>query len=201
MGSKMENKFCMRCGSPLVSGDTFCSNCGEQIVEEIQMPKSVSEETILIQEKVVVSLKPRRGLAGRFLRGFSFFLGGAVLRHVETRSFLKSIGKEETESGDIKDITDKIVKIRELTLTNQNLLMFYRKGRIRKRDQLIVLPLKYAMSVEEKGRIGKAIWIGFEVPSEREKPIYFDLMIRVKDREAWMRELSTLIPALYSQPL
>lgn len=193
----MEKSNCTQCGAPLAPQDVFCSKCGAHVGAVAEAQKAVSEEVILreIYPDAAVSLKPRRGRAGRFLRGFSLLLGGLVLRSLQTRSFLKSVGEGEVESGDIKDITDKQVKLRELTLTNQNLLMLYRKGRIRKRDNLIAIPLKYATSVEEKGRFKKVISVGFEVLSEREKPVYFDLTLNVKNREVWMRELGILINA------
>lgn len=154
------------------------------------MSEPVLEEKILSQEKAVVSLIPKRGRGGRFLRGFSLILGGAVLRHFQTSSFLKSFKTEDAEAGDIKDIADKALKLRELTLTNKNLVMLYRKGTLRKKDKLIGLPLEYAKSVEEKGRMRKFLQVRFEVPSEEKKPINFDLKIWVKRREIWLNELT-----------
>jgi len=157
------------------------------------MSEPVLEEKILSQEKAVVSLIPKRGRGGRFLRGFSLILGGAVLRHFQTSSFLKSFKTEDAEAGDIKDISDKVLKLRELTLTNKNLVMLYRKGTLRKKDKLIGLPLEYAKSVEEKGRMRKFLQVRFEVPSEEKKPINFDLKMWVKRREVWLNELSCII--------
>lgn len=158
------------------------------------MSEPVLEEKILSQEKAVVSLIPKRGRGGMFLRGFSLILGGAVLRHFQTSSFLKSFKTEDAEAGDIKDIADKALKLRELTLTNKNLVMLYRKGTLRKKDKMIGLPLEYAKSVEEKGRMRKFLQVRFEVPSEEKKPINFDLKIWVKRREVWLNELSRIQP-------
>jgi len=161
------------------------------------MSEPVPEDKILSQEKAIVSLIPRRSLGGRFLRGFSLILGGAILRHFQTSAFLKSFKKEEVEVGDIKDITDKALKLRELTLTNKNLVMLYRKGRLRKKDKIIVLPLECARSIEEKGRIKKFLQIRFEVPSEEKKPINLDLNIfNLKRREVWLNELNHIVSSL-----
>lgn len=157
------------------------------------MSEPVLEEKILSQEKALVSLIPRRGRGGSFLRGFSWILGGAVLRHFQTSSFLKSFKTGEVEAGDIKDIADKVLKLRELTLTNKNLVMLYRKGTLRKKDKMIGLSLEYAKSVEEKGRMRKFLQVRFEVASEEKKPINFDLKIWVKRREVWLNELSRII--------
>lgn len=118
-----------------------------------------------------------------------------MLRHFQTSSFLKSFKTEDAEAGDIKDIADKALKLRELTLTNKNLVMLYRKGTLRKKDKLIGFPLEYAKSVEEKGRMRKFLQVRFEVPSEEKKPINFDLKIWVKRREVWLNELSRIQPA------
>lgn len=161
------------------------------------MSKLVAEEKILSQEKALVSLIPKRGRGGKFLRGFSWIAGGLILRHFQTSRFLKSFKKGEVEAGDIKDMADKVLKLRELTLTNKNIVMLYRKGTLRKKDRLIALPLEYAKSVEEKGRMRKFLQIGFEVPSEEEKPVNFDLKVWVNRREVWLDELSRII-SMYS---
>lgn len=154
----------------------------------------MAEERILSQPKGQVSLKPKRGLGGRFLRGFSVFLGGMLLRSVQTGAFLDAFAKGEVEAGDINDVTDKVLKLQELILTNKSIAMRYRKGTFSKKDKAISLPLEYARSVEEKSTLGtKRLEIGFVVPGE-EKPVEFVLTLAdLKQRDVWLRELSRII--------
>ena len=153
---------------------------------------SESEEEILRADKALVSLVPKRSGAGRFMRGFSWILGGAILRHFQTGSFLKSFNKGEVEAGDIKDVVDKTLKTRQLILTEKNLIITYRKGTLRKKDMILGFPLEYAKSIEKKGSIKKFLNVEFEVVSE-EKPVNFYLKIWLKKPEVWLNELKRLI--------
>ena len=173
--------------SPWDSGETRFSLVGGRW-------EKLAEEKILSQPKGMVSLKPKRGLGGRFLRGFSVFLGGMLLRRMQTGAFLDAFTKGEVEAGDIDDVTDKVLKVRELILTNKSIAMRYQKGTFSKKDKAISLPLEYAKSVEEKSILGtKHLEIKFVVPGE-EKPVEFALTLAdLKQREVWLRELSRII--------
>ena len=161
---------------------------------------SEPEERIIRTGTATVSLRPKRGLGGKFLRAF----GGRIVWSLQTRAATKSLKESElskffggwagVEPGDIKDITDKIVKVHALTLTNKNLFLLYKKGVVRKKDLVIILPLEYAKSVEEKGVIGKSLEIKFEVPGEEEKMACFDFAIfKLSNREAWLSDLNQII--------
>jgi hypothetical protein len=149
----------------------------------------------------VVMLKPKRGIGGKFVRAF----GGRATWFLQTRGSVKTLKTSElskfidgwagVEPGDIGDITDKTVNARALTLTNKNLILLYKKGALRKKDLVIVLPLEFAKTVEEKGGLtGKRLEIGFQVPSEEGKLAEFDFsLFKLSGRENWLNDLNQVI--------
>lgn len=147
---------------------------------------------MLTQAKVNVILTPKRGVAGHLMRGL---LGGSLLgKAIFVTPFTKSLRQTGVEAGDVKDGMDKVLKLQELTLTNKNLILFYRKGLVSKKDKVITLPLEYAKEVQGKKRLTtRFINVNFMAPSEGE-PVEFQLrLIRLKDPDAWLRELSRII--------
>lgn len=125
----------------------------------------------------------------------SGFLGGSVLgKAVFVTPFTKSLRQSGVEAGDVKDAMDRVLKLQELILTNRNLILFYRKGLVSKKDKVITLPLEYAREVQGKKRLTtRFINVNFMVPSEG-KSVEFQLrLIRLKDPDAWLRELGRII--------
>jgi hypothetical protein len=146
-------------------------------------------------------LRPKRGVGGQLVRAF----GGWATWSLQTRAAVKSLKTSElskfiegwagVEPGDIGDITDKTVKVHALTLTNKNLILLYKKGVVRKKDLVVILPLEYAKSVEEKGVLaGKRLQIGFQVPGEEGKVAEFDFwLLKLSKRENWLSDLNQII--------
>jgi len=149
----------------------------------------MSEETILSQPKAAVILVPKRGLGGKF----AWAMGGLITRGIQTGKFLDTFKKGEVEAGDIKDITDRMQKVQELSLTGNSIVVRYRRGTVFKKDRAVALPLQYAKSVQEKGALAKWLEVEFVVPGE-EKPAEFTLRLsKLKQRDVWLRELSRII--------
>ncbi len=158
----------------------------------------MAEETILSQHdpKPTVMLAVKRDLGKSVAQVLVFFAGGRIGRMLFETPFVKALQQEGVaEAGDIKDVTDRFLKLEEVALTNKSIVMFYRKGTISKKDKVIALPLQYAESVEEEsGRIGgKTLAIKFSVPGEK-KPIEFVLeLVRIKEPERWLREINRIM--------
>lgn len=162
-----------------------------------------AEHVILSEQKVIVRLDPIAGHGRKILRGFSYLLGGTILRRYLSNVAVESIKGTDVEVGDIKDITDKWRKKNyDIILTNKNIVLRWRRDRFTKKDKAIAFPLEYMTSVEKKGAVSKPVCIRFEIPSEREsKPIMFELKIffsrwkwRGREKEeTWMNELRRII--------
>lgn len=122
--------------------------------------------------------------------------------------FLKTLKEEaQVEQGDIHDIIKKTAKMKEIALTDQSFHLLYEKGFITKRQKLIVIPLKYAVSVRtemehkrwvrtENGRMRlerESVYVAFEVPKKGGKPKRFDLALIVNNPEAWVETIEHAI--------
>jgi len=148
-----------------------------------------------------------KGIAEWFVGDLNIFtdLGIDVL---VLSDFLKTLKEEsQVEQGDIHDIIRKTVKMKEIALTDQSFHLLYEKGFTTKRQKLIVIPLKYAVSVrteeEHKRRVitedGRmrlerdSVYVAFEVPKKGGKPKRFDLALVVNDPEVWVETIERAI--------
>ena len=149
------------------------------------------EEVVLTQPKAKVILTPKAGIAGHFMRGFFRY---SLLGQLFVTPFTESLKQTSVEAGDVKDAMDKVLKLQELILTNKNLILFYRKGLVSKKDKVITLLLEYAKEAIGKKRLTtRFINVNFLVPS-KEKPVEFELrLIGLKDPDMWLRELNRIV--------
>jgi hypothetical protein len=134
---------------------------------------------------------------------FGYILGSlAILTDVAVDGlvedgFLKTIKVgAQIEQGDLEDIVNKCIKTTEITLTDQNFFILYKKGFRSKQQKLIVLPLKYARDARTQGIIGKEVVVTFEVPrKEKTETISFNFALGVQNPQVWVNTIKYAIAA------
>jgi hypothetical protein len=166
---------------------------------------SSEEGPILKANKVLVGLQPireeRMAMGARAMIGpgdywqFQAYL--KTLRESEVSRRYEGIG--EFEYGDIADIAGRNVLAQSLTLMNKELILSYKKlvlslkKGLRRKNLVIVIPLKYAILVQQKKR-PKHLEIRFELPRKEGDIVLFDLWVmRLTDYQAWLDKLNQLI--------
>ena len=152
-------------------------------------------------EKTYVGLYPKRSLgfsiakfaAGRVLGVIPKFFTMKALDSYSKSSFFNTIRENsEINPGEIKDIVEQTAKLKELTLTNKNLLFLYEKGTFSKKLKLIGIPLQNARSVTSHKN--KSLTMYYEVPEEgKTKPRCFELKLWVPYADDWKKKIQALI--------
>jgi hypothetical protein len=158
------------------------------------------ERTIIEADKVGVLLQPIREEMMVFIDRAMFGPGEYWQRQTFVKSLRESevlrhtLDGREVEYGDIADITNKVVIAQPLTLTNRNLIVSYKKGLMKKKNSVVIIPLEYAVFVQETRRPSKHLEIRFEVSRKGRDVVFFDLwLMSLSDRQAWLDKLNQLI--------
>lgn len=169
------------------------------------------ERKLLSQKNARAGISPQYGpgtkilkeITGVFLPDLAAAVTDGAIDGLVQSGFIRTFKEgAQVEQGDIGDLVGKIAKIIEITLTNQNFFLLYKKGFRSKQHKLIVLPLRYAKDVETQGIIGKEVRVAFEVPQEgKSKPLCFDLSLRVKHPETWIGAIEQAIREILPTPL
>jgi len=149
-------------------------------------------------EKTYVGLYPKHSLgysiakfaAGRVLGVIPKFFTMKAMDGYSKSSFFSTVGAgSDINAGEIKDIYEKSIKLKELTLTNKGFLFLYEKGTFSKKLMLIGFPLDYAKTVtSHKNNLN----VYCEV-SEEGKTKCFDLQLSVPNAANWEKEVRGLI--------
>lgn len=169
------------------------------------------ERKLLSQKNGKAGISPKYGSGAKILKEITgFFLpdlaaaitNGSINGWVQSgfiRTFKEGV---QVEQGDIGDLVGKFVGMTEITLTNQNFFLVYKKGFRSKQQKMIVLPLKYATDVETEGIVLKEVHVKFEVPHrEKKKPLRFDLGLGVTRPETWLGTVEQAIRAILPIPI
>jgi hypothetical protein len=125
---------------------------------------------------------------------FGYFLGDAsfltdlAVDGIVKDSFGKTITQEgEVVQGDIMELANRSIKMELITLTDQNIYLFYKKGLRHKKTKLILVPLKYAKDAKVEGALFKQVVVSFEVPNKKKsKATSFDLKLSVSSPHTWV---------------
>lgn len=168
------------------------------------------ERKLLSQKNAKAGISPKYGSGAKILKEITgVFLpdlaaaitDGAIDGWVQS-GFIRTFKEEaQVEQGEIGDLVGKFVKMTEITLTNQNLFLLYKKGFRSKQQKLIVLPLRYAIEVETQGIIGKEVQVNFEVPQKgKSEPQRFNLGLGVKHPETWVGTIDQAILEILPMP-
>lgn len=154
-------------------------------------------------EKAHVGIYPKHSLgfsiakfvAGQVLGVFPRFFTMKALDSYSRSDFLKTIkDSSQVTPGEIKDILEKWVKLKELTLTNKNFLFLYEKGVFSKQQKLIAFPLEHAKTVESHKN--KSLTVSYEVPEEgKDKTKRFELRLEVQSADDWANKIQSLLSA------
>jgi len=158
------------------------------------------ERTIIEANKAAVLVQPTReemmtSIAGSMIGPGDYWQRQAFIKSLRESDVLRhTLDGREIEYGDIADITNKVVIAQPLTLTNRNLIVSYKKGLIKKKNLVVIIPLEYAVFVKEARRSGKHLEIRFEVSRQGGDVVFFDLwLMSLSDRQAWLDKLNQLI--------
>lgn len=170
------------------------------------------ERTIIKADKAGVGIQPlkeERMTAVWDLGGGEYRLRQNLIKSLRESELSKHTqeSSREVEYGDFADIALKLVGAQPLTLTDRNLIISYQKGlwkiflrkvlRKPKSDTraLFIIPLKYAVFAEEKGR-PRHLEIRFDVPTKGGDVVLFDLWLTglsSGDRQSWLDKLNQVI--------
>jgi hypothetical protein len=161
----------------------------------------VDEQRILSERESYITLAPKYSAGASILKEVSgVFLGFApnfLVQNALKSRFAQSMKDgANIEQGDFKDIIGKIVKLKEVTLTNQNFFFVYEKGFMNKQQKLIVLPLQHAKTVIAYDGLWKKRWfkVSYEVPlNEKEKTQQFELCLSASNADEWSKAIQDLI--------
>jgi hypothetical protein len=105
-------------------------------------------------------------------------------------------GNANIQQGEMKDIIGKLVKLKELTLTNLAFHLVYESGLISKQEKLIILPLEHAKSVTTYDVLRRKWFnVKYEVPQQEKAgpPQRFSLAVAVSNNTDWSKAITELI--------
>ena len=150
------------------------------------------EQRIMSETDIKASISPTlsagaialKFVAGQFLGVFPKYFANKAINNWNNKALFQTLEADmDIEEGEVKDLVDKTLKVREMILTEKNLFFLYDKGFISKTKRMIVLPLWPITSIAVKGMLGKYVVISYNIPHEK-KPIRFDLVLHPKEPEA-----------------
>lgn len=160
----------------------------------------VEEQRILSDIDVKASISPKvsagaialRIVAGQFLGVFPKYFANRAISNWNAKGMFRTLESNmEIEEGDVKDMVDKTIKVKEMILTEKNIFFLYDKGFISKTKKMIALPVEPIVSVET-GK--KCVVASYEMPQEgKPKPIRFDLVLYPKEPEAWAEAIRKVV--------
>lgn len=149
-----------------------------------------------------------QSFVGHFTGDFSLISDSAI-KILLSSGFFKTFEKEtKIKQGDIQNIVGKFVKLKEITLTNKNILLLCKKRWRSKEHKLITIPLKYATDARlgegrkrvvkiGEGKIGiekESVYVTFQVshkgPEEQE---FFNLGLSVDNPSVWLKSIERII--------
>jgi hypothetical protein len=152
-------------------------------------------------EKAKIGLYPKHGagywtailMTGPLIWGAISKAGKMKAVSFSKGSFFNSVkNMSDVTPGEFKDILEKEVTLKELTLTNKNFYFLYEKGTFAKNLRAMGVPLQGAKTV--KSRKNKNLELDYEVMEEgKEKPFCFWLLLSVPDADKWAKEIQNII--------
>ena len=164
------------------------------LIEEERKILTTTEETyVALYPKHSLGFKVAKFAVGRILGVVPRFFTMKALDSYSRSGFFNTVRENsEINPGEIKDIIEKWVKLKELTLTSRNFLFLYEKGIFSKQLKLIGLPLQDAKTVTSHEN--KSLTVYYEVAQEgKNKVRSYELQISVPNADNWVKEIQELI--------
>ena len=147
-------------------------------------------------------------IVGQFVGDFSMVTDIAI-EVLASSGFFKTLKEEaQIEAGDVQHIVGKFVNIDQITLTNKNILLLYKKGWRSRQSELIVILLKHTKEVliakgpkrmiktkERRIKFEKeAVHVIFQVPQKERAVSYcFTLSLSVDNPWMWTKAIERVV--------